>query len=85
MREDRRTNEVHGARASCPTPSKPKELAMRILIALIALAVLAFCGFGFLATYEPPGFMHWRIGYGIAGAACLGVVTWALTSGKPSA
>jgi hypothetical protein len=58
---------------------------MRILIALIALAVLAFCGFGFLATYEPPGFMHWRIGYGIAGAACLGVVTWALTSGKPSA
>jgi hypothetical protein len=57
---------------------------MRILIALIALAVLAFCGFGFLATYEPPGFMLWRIGYGIAGAACLGVVTWALTAGKRS-
>jgi hypothetical protein len=58
---------------------------MRILIALIALAVLAFCGFGFLTTYEPPGFMAWRIGYGIAGAACLGVITWALAAGKPSA
>jgi hypothetical protein len=58
---------------------------MRILIALIALAALAFCGFGFLATYEPPGFMAWRIGYGIAGAACLGVITWALAAGKPSA
>jgi O-antigen ligase len=57
---------------------------MRILIAAMALAALAFCGFGFLATYEPPGFMLWRIGYGIAGAACLGVVTWALTAGKRS-
>jgi hypothetical protein len=62
-----------------------RSLMMRIPIAVIALAVLAFCGFGFLATYEPPGFMAWRIGYGIAGAACLGVVTWALISGKPSA
>jgi hypothetical protein len=57
---------------------------MRILIALIALAVLAFCGFGFLTTFEPPGFMAWRIGYGVTGAACLGVVTWALTSAKRS-
>jgi O-antigen ligase len=58
---------------------------MRILVALIALAVLAYCAYGFLCTYEPPGFIGWRIGFGIAGAACLGVVTWALTSGQPSA
>lgn len=58
---------------------------MRILITLMALALLAFCGFGFLASYESPGFIAWRIGYGITGAACLGVVAWALASGKPSA
>jgi hypothetical protein len=58
---------------------------MRILFALIALAILAFCGFGFLATYEPPGFMAWRIGYGIAGAACLAVLIWALTPGHDRA
>jgi hypothetical protein len=29
--------------------------------------------------------MAWRIGYGIAGAAYLGVITWALAAGKPSA
>ena len=58
---------------------------MRMLTALIALAILAFCGFGYLATYEPSGFLAWRIGYGIAGAACLGVITWALTSAKRSA
>jgi hypothetical protein len=57
---------------------------MRILIAAIALAILAFCGFAFAATFEPPGFTNWRIFWGVTGAACLGVVTWALTSAKRS-
>ena len=46
---------------------------------LLLLAVMAFCGFGFLATFEPlenpaAGIMF-RIGYGVIGsAAILGIV-----------
>jgi hypothetical protein len=46
---------------------------------LLLLAVSAFCGFGFLATFEPLGNpaagIVFRIGYGVIGsAAILGIV-----------
>ena len=49
-----------------------------ILGSLLLLAVAAFCGFGFLATFEPTDnvtqFMAFRIGYGLIGIGCLGGV-----------
>lgn len=46
-----------------------------ILGSLLLLAVAAFCGFGFLATFEPTDnvtqFMAFRIGYGVIGVGCL--------------
>ncbi len=45
---------------------------MRVLLALVLLAIAAFCVFGFLATYEPvEGALLWRVGYGAAIIACL--------------
>lgn len=42
---------------------------------LFLLAVAAFCGFGFLATFEPTDktnqFMAFRIGYSVIGLGCL--------------
>ncbi|MGQ0552833.1 MAG: hypothetical protein ACT4PU_06390 [Planctomycetota bacterium] len=59
----------------------------RILLALLLLAVAAFCGFGFMATYEPTdgsGFMAWRIGYGVVGVLCLGGAAWLLLARRRS-
>jgi hypothetical protein len=39
---------------------------IRILISFVLLAIVAFCSFSFLATFEPPGFIGWRIVYGVA-------------------
>jgi hypothetical protein len=51
------------------------ELFVAILGSLPFLAVAAFCGFGFLATFEPTGnvtqFLAFRIGYAIVGIGCL--------------
>jgi hypothetical protein len=45
---------------------------MRVLLALILVALAAFCAFGFLATFEPvDGALGWRVGYGVAIFACL--------------
>ena len=45
---------------------------MRVLLALVLLAIAAFCSFGFLATYEAvDGALRWRIGYSAAIIACL--------------
>jgi len=53
-----------------------------LLIKLIAtpalLAVTAFCVFGFLATFEGPGFLGWRIGYAVVGLSCLATTAWLL-------
>ncbi|MCB1088257.1 MAG: hypothetical protein KDM63_14505 [Verrucomicrobiae bacterium] len=49
--------------------------ATRIVGATLMLAVMAFCGFGFLATFEPLDAstqLTWRIVYGLVGLACLG-------------
>lgn len=46
-----------------------------ILGSLLLLAVAAFCGFGFLATFEPTTnttqFMAFRIAYSVFGLGCL--------------
>lgn len=36
----------------------------RVVLALVLLGVAAFCIFGFLATFEPPGALGLRIVYG---------------------
>jgi hypothetical protein len=48
----------------------------RGLAALVLLAILAFCVFGFLASYEPPFAESWgiRLIYGLIGAVCLSLL-----------
>ena len=51
------------------------KLFVAILGSLLLLAIAAFCGFGFLATFEPTDdvtqFMAFRIGYAVIGLGCL--------------
>jgi len=51
------------------------KLLVAILVSLLLLAVAAFCGFGFLATFEPTDnvtqFMAFRIGYAVIGVLCI--------------
>jgi hypothetical protein len=51
------------------------KLLVAILGSLLLLAIAAFCGFGFLATFEPTDnaaqFMAFRIGYSVIGLGCL--------------
>lgn len=44
-------------------------LIARLITALMLLAVAAFCGFGYLATFEPPGFLMMRVVYAVLGGA----------------
>jgi hypothetical protein len=54
----------------------------RILGALVLLAFALFCGFGFLASFEPGNGWQWKAGYGALGCACLfGAVTLLLPRG----
>jgi hypothetical protein len=51
----------------------------RIAVAIFLLAIAAFCGFGFLATFEPLDRgtqLFWRIVYGLVGLACLAQILW---------
>jgi peptidoglycan/LPS O-acetylase OafA/YrhL len=51
--------------------------------ALVLLAAAGFCVFGFLATYEPPGFPAMRAIYAVAGSLCLfGMVVALLPRGE---
>jgi hypothetical protein len=43
----------------------------RILGALALLAIVLFCVFGFLASFEPGNGVQWKIGYGVLGSGCL--------------
>ncbi len=43
----------------------------RVALALVLFAIAAFCGFGYLATFEPPGFVLLRYVYAIVGGLCL--------------
>jgi hypothetical protein len=52
-------------------------IALRVLAAVCLLPVVLFCGFGFLATFEPldPSIqMTWRVIYGLIAASCLGAI-----------
>lgn len=45
---------------------------MRGLVAILCLAVAAFCAFGLVASFEPgSNALSWRIGYGVVLVACL--------------
>jgi len=49
-------------------------LIARAVLTLGLLAILAFCAFGFLASYEyaePLRRLPWQLGYGIGGAVSL--------------
>jgi hypothetical protein len=51
------------------------ETLARILGALVLLAFALFCGFGFLASFEPGNGWLWKVGYAAVGCGCLtGVV-----------
>ena len=50
------------------------ETFARILLTLALLAIIGFCLFGFLATYESPDLLQrlpWQIGYGLGGLVCV--------------
>jgi len=45
---------------------------MKVMLALALLALVVFCCFGLLATYEPvEQALEWRVGYGVALVVCL--------------
>lgn len=49
-------------------------LVARAFLTLVLLGVLAFCVFGFLASYEyaeSSRRLPWQLGYGAGGAVCL--------------
>jgi hypothetical protein len=43
----------------------------RFLAVLVLFAIAAFCGYGLLASFEPPGSWGVRSIYGLAGCGCL--------------
>ncbi len=51
---------------------------MRYIIALACAAAAVFCVFGFLATFEPPGWPLARMVYAIVGVVFLVGAGWAL-------
>jgi peptidoglycan/LPS O-acetylase OafA/YrhL len=57
---------------------------MRLITAIVLLAVAFFCGYGFLATFEPPGWPITRIVYVLVGVACLVGAGRSLILRKPS-
>ena len=57
----------------------PMLMLIRVAVYFLLLGFTTFCIFGFLATYEPPGFPAWRLIYGAAGLMCLAGVGWVLT------
>jgi hypothetical protein len=55
-------------------------LLARLTCALILLLTAGFCGFGFLATFEPGPSSHeiFRAGYAVAGFIATSVAAWLL-------
>jgi hypothetical protein len=59
-------------------------LLIRFAVAVVLLCIAAFCVFGIVATYEPiQNPTPWRIGYGLAIAACLCGVVWIVGQKPP--
>ena len=57
---------------------------LRVMSAVFLLAVAAFCIFGFLATFEPPGEVAIRIVYIALGTTSVIAAGWLLNPGKAS-
>ena len=58
---------------------------MRIVAAILLLAVVGFCVFGFMATFEPldrSTQLFWRTAYGVVGVVCLAAAVWTLRPRK---
>lgn len=58
---------------------------MRIGSMVVLLAVLAFCVFGFVATFEPMDATKqwmWRAVYGVIGLACIATFAWSVRPQK---
>ncbi len=53
------------------------QILPRVLGTLVLLAVVGFCVFGFMASYEYPEAarrLPWQIGYAVIGLACLSAI-----------
>lgn len=50
----------------------------RLVAAVVLLVIAAFCAFGFMATFESPDFLVWRIGYATVVVLCLAGIAWTL-------
>lgn len=60
-------------------------ITLKIIGSLALLAVLAFCVFGFMATFEPLDAstqLTWRVIYGLAGLASVGGIVFLLRRRK---
>jgi hypothetical protein len=56
---------------------------MRGALAMLLLAVAAFCVYGLIAAFEPgPTHIYFRIGYPILGLACLAGAVALLMGGR---
>jgi len=57
----------------------------RLALTLILVAIAAFCCFGFLASFEPPGFLAVRWLYGAFAVACVAaiVAVWLVKTTRP--
>ncbi|MFK7819137.1 MAG: hypothetical protein AB8G99_10490 [Planctomycetaceae bacterium] len=47
-----------------------------VVRSIVLLAVAGFCGFGFLASFEPPGSLIWKLGYAVSGLSALIGAVW---------
>jgi hypothetical protein len=61
-------------------PGERMPWLLRVPVVLLVLALAAFCSFGFLATFEPPGFPAMRVVYGTVGITSLIVAGWLLSA-----
>jgi hypothetical protein len=43
----------------------------RFLKSIAFISIAAFCGFGFMASFEPGNSPLWKAGYGLLGVYCL--------------
>lgn len=50
------------------------QIALRLALTCVLVAVAAFCGFGFLATFEPPGYPVLRGFYATAAVSCVAAI-----------
>jgi hypothetical protein len=53
------------------TPSRTFKTALRILAAVVLVAVVGFSMFGFLAAFAPGNGWGWQAAYGTLACACL--------------